>query len=518
MNIVQRFLFLSAIAVMVLFKVASAGSVNVNLNVDSCNLNTICEPMIGENSTGCSADCPPPPPVVTPTTTPSVVGGGGPTGGGNILPPVPFVITATSTSNINITPPQNYTPERITATSTITNVFTEMVRVEAFENYAVVTFVTKLPSLVALSWGNFGKYEIGSLAESWYHNKFNIKLENLVPSKRYYYSLSLKDTLGKTLYFEGDFFTADLVDRIAPPPPAEFRYALAKDSVFLRWINPTEPDLSVVRVVRSDIRYAKDPFSGKVVYEGAGQYAADTDVKEGVTYFYSIFSSDVSKNFSSPAVLQVKYIGQKDRATSTVITNKDWLLVDENPYVFMANSDGPMFTGDNNPKPNVCSDSSVDSSLDVSNIQFSQNNRTVENDGLNIIAETMSPITINLASSNNSKLDGQTLVLCINGTMFNEKFGYLFKDDSTERKFNLVIPAFTSEGDYKFNLKMLKSDSLGVTVAKGIFSIKSLRDNDNTGDNSFVTKVKNTLPTVVKIGVVIFLIWLLLMLARFIFI
>lgn len=490
-------------------KVALAGSVNVYLNVASCNLNTVCEPMIGETTATCAADCPPPPVV--------------PSGSGS----------TNNTSTATTTP------------FTTADFLVDEIEVVPSEDHAVIVFKTKFASHMTLSWGNKGEYEIGSLAESWYHEQFNIRVENLLPSTHYYYYLTLTDTLSRVFHFEGDFVTTASIDNDAPPPPSEFRYALAPDFTLLRWTNPKNLDFSKVKLVRSDISFPKDQFSGKIIYEGAGENVSDLDVREGVTYYYSLFSSDKSGNFSGPAILQLTYKKPKNTTTNIATTSvpakpKDPLLVDGKPYIFTANSDGEILTGTINKnigRPNICSitDNLFTNkndlgypqttpntlNLDASNIRFLQNKKTVYRNGSNIQLDSSYPMTLEIPFDKNPRFDGSTLVLCVDGNIFNERFGYLLNKDDSERKFGVVVPAFAYQGDYKFYVKMLELGGQEAVIATGLFSMKSVDNKGEVVDKGFVSKLKSfastIVPPVAKLALVLITLWFLLFLIRFVF-
>lgn len=76
----------------------------------------------------------------------------------------------------------------------------------------------------------------------------------------------------------------------------------------LSWKNPPDPDFDLVRIVRSETFFPSNPFEGIVVYEGRGTATTDTNVREGVTYYYSIFARDKAGNFSEGSIARAKLI------------------------------------------------------------------------------------------------------------------------------------------------------------------------------------------------------------------
>jgi len=71
------------------------------------------------------------------------------------------------------------------------------------------------------------------------------------------------------------------------------------------WENPKEEDFDYIRVLRNQDRFYSNPEIGHLVYEGNGRYFTDSNVKEGVKYFYSLFSRDRAGNYSSGSLISV---------------------------------------------------------------------------------------------------------------------------------------------------------------------------------------------------------------------
>jgi hypothetical protein len=343
-------------SVFLFYKNASAESFNVRLDVAICNNNMICEEVIGENYQYCPSDCEAPPPPPPATTTPETPGNsGGYSGGGYNEPPVG---TATGTSTTPLPGPiQNATSGSLTkpgipAKPNVKNPakgtapqaplatglgIDGIVRVAPFIDHATLNFRTFLPSLLTISWGKTGTYELGASGDTWYHQNFSTDIGNLDPGTRYYYHLELLDSVRRTVSYEGSFVTAfsDSESRLPLILDLAARQGARDDELVFTWnIKPGfdtavhDPELGqkpYVRLVRSDDHFPTDPLEGKVIYEGSSDHALDIGLVNGHAYFYSAFLLDKNGNKSSPAILyhlhSVKTKPDSSTATNVATSN-----------------------------------------------------------------------------------------------------------------------------------------------------------------------------------------------------
>ena len=83
--------------------------------------------------------------------------------------------------------------------------------------------------------------------------------------------------------------------------------AIPGDShVNLSWNNLQEIDFAGVKIQRSGDSYPASPDSGDNVYQGLDNYFIDLKVINDNTYYYTIFAYDTSKNYSSGAIAMAK--------------------------------------------------------------------------------------------------------------------------------------------------------------------------------------------------------------------
>lgn len=70
--------------------------------------------------------------------------------------------------------------------------------------------------------------------------------------------------------------------------------------ITLNWNDPGTSSFVRTIVVKKTGSYPTSPTDGQVIYEGNGGTFTDTNVSNGTTYYYAIYSYDRAKNYSSP--------------------------------------------------------------------------------------------------------------------------------------------------------------------------------------------------------------------------
>lgn len=267
-----------AIALSGLFNISSSfaleDGVNVNMEVTGCNDNAMCDGF--ETYERCPRDCQPPAPA----------GGGG---GGIISDTTAPIISG--------------------------------LKAEPSVDSSLISWNTNEPSVAKISWGKTLDYEDGSLSEVFYISTHSTKIVNLSPDTDYYFKLELKDTFGNEGKVENQRFktlpvvAAKPVLPVQPEPPANVTDLSAKPQdnfIDLEWKNPEDKNFRSVRILRSEKFYPSDPFDGEMVYEGPAEKIKDEKIKNGVTYYYSVFSDDGKGNYSSGAIASAKVETKKE--------------------------------------------------------------------------------------------------------------------------------------------------------------------------------------------------------------
>lgn len=239
-------------------------NLDVQLVVQGCNNNNVCEPGSGETVSNCPNDC------IAPTPTPS--GGGG--GGTPTIPPNTILNIAITTDT----------------------------------DSAIISWETTFVTKGTLVWGLTSEYELGSVSEIDYTYSHRVKIENLLPGQKYYFRIDAEDTRER-IATAGmiEFLTKGLPDTLAPANVRNLTGTVQGETIVLTWVNPIDSDFDGVKILRSETSYPLDPFQGRLVYEGGGAYFSDANISPGNYYYYTVFAKDLIQNFSSGAVVLVDY-------------------------------------------------------------------------------------------------------------------------------------------------------------------------------------------------------------------
>ncbi|TAN40443.1 MAG: hypothetical protein EPN22_17335 [Nitrospirae bacterium] len=153
----------------------------------------------------------------------------------------------------------------------------------------------------SLSYGSTGAIvgNFGAATGSYYAS-----LSSLAENTLYYFKISITDNASHTTDFTGSFTTA-----LSPPPPdttpppdvAGLLLNVVGNGFALSWTNPstsTVPDFAGVKAVRKVGSPSANFSDGTLIYNGAGETAADNNVTVGTEYYYTVFSYDTSNNYS----------------------------------------------------------------------------------------------------------------------------------------------------------------------------------------------------------------------------
>lgn len=87
-------------------------------------------------------------------------------------------------------------------------------------------------------------------------------------------------------------------DVISPNKPTNFTAIAGNGQINLSWTNPSNSDLSGVKILRRTNYYPISPTNGTLIYKGIGTTYTNVGLTNGTTYFYTIFAFDTANNFS----------------------------------------------------------------------------------------------------------------------------------------------------------------------------------------------------------------------------
>jgi len=259
-KIIAVFTFITTLLPNVLF--AESDGFEVELNVIGCNNNTVCESSIGEDVNTCPNDC-----IIVPDPGPSESDNS----------------SYGSRKKLNINN---------------VNFFLE-------ENGSTISWTTNYPTLNKFFWGTTVNYELGVLSETSYTKEHSVKISNLSPSNRYFFSIVSVDKYGNQIFFNDSFISMRTPHYLFPENVKDIKVERKKGSNLFTWINPNIVNFSGVRIIRLENFFSRDPFDGLVLYEGGGNSFRDSNFDENKNYYYSFFVRDLAGNYSSGAFLPV---------------------------------------------------------------------------------------------------------------------------------------------------------------------------------------------------------------------
>lgn len=249
----------------VVFVHAESDGTVVNLDVEGCDNNGVCEPSIGETILSCPTDC-----------TQS-------TGGSSLV---------------------------------MDNVFSNLT-VEVSYNSAIIRWKSTVPTMSNIKWGTNSDYKDGVLKNINFLSDHKVEITNLKDGTLYYFSIQGESLLGKTNSLENQIFrTLSLPDTTSPSNPTNVKAESINSGITVSWENPQEEDFDYIRVMKNTDRYYGSPDIGYLMYEGKGTYFTDSNVILNHKYFYSLFSRDRTGNYSSGSLVDIIYNpGSKDIKT-----------------------------------------------------------------------------------------------------------------------------------------------------------------------------------------------------------
>jgi hypothetical protein len=192
---------------------------------------------------------------------------------------------------------------------------------------ALVTFQTAPSIITALFWGTTTAYASGTLAETVPTGTHHFILTPLTPSTSYFLKIVFTSPNGHQTVFDNiQFKTLSAPFLTLPPNVLNFSATPESSDIALAWKLPFDESIVGVQLVRSTSFYPSTPSDGQVIFEnsdasGVDQFV-DTNVKKGVTYYYTIFTRDLEGSFSSGVVASARILlPGETAATSTPLEN-----------------------------------------------------------------------------------------------------------------------------------------------------------------------------------------------------
>lgn len=344
--------------------------------------------------------------------------------------------------------------------------------VEPGTEAATIRFGTNLEVQPTISWGLTQDYELGTLSSALFLRDNSIRLEDLMPDTKYYFKVRLLDQFGRVRVIENQFFnTLPLFNIFSPENVSNFRAVASapdtSENITLSWRNPST-QFELIRVVRSDKFYPRDPFEGKVVYEGTAEKFVDTDVVVGTRYYYTAFTKDAEGNYSSGAVADaiLGKLGEEEKPSDlfgdVLLLSKDLI----NPIIDGLSLSDIDFIQDGKKLPIVSNtvDIRSDRSLKIS-IDYAK------------VPEILKTIAVTLYDPSDST----------------KTFSFLLRVNKDKTAYEAVIGALERPGKYSFGIAILDLKNQGLKKMAGVFVATVPELVWDKGNNVFDTFVNRPL-------------------------
>jgi hypothetical protein len=125
----------------------------------------------------------------------------------------------------------------------------------------------------------------------------SVAVTTLIPNTLYHFQIITTDAAGNaTASADNTFLTT--ASAVPPPDVSNLQLAVGTNNMSLSWINPTVPDLSGVKVIRTINAPATSIADGSVLYDGMAISFVDNTTVAGINYFYTVFSYNTSNLYS----------------------------------------------------------------------------------------------------------------------------------------------------------------------------------------------------------------------------
>jgi protein-S-isoprenylcysteine O-methyltransferase Ste14 len=175
-------------------------------------------------------------------------------------------------------------------------------------NSAIVSFTTQTSVVAMVSWGSDGAYSAGSISDAAPTLTHSLLVSSLAPGQRYFVKLTLADQNGGINFENISFVTLRVSNTLPPPDVTHFVAKGSEKAIALTWTNPSDPKMTGVKILRSEIFYPGEPTDGTVIFSGRADHFTDTTTVSGKTYYYTAFSTDQAGNFSSGSLASAKLV------------------------------------------------------------------------------------------------------------------------------------------------------------------------------------------------------------------
>ncbi|MEW6324489.1 MAG: fibronectin type III domain-containing protein, partial [Nitrospirota bacterium] len=172
---------------------------------------------------------------------------------------------------------------------------------------AAITWTTNEAATSLVEYGTTTAYGASTALGATLVTGHSRTLGGLQPNTLYHYRVRSADAAGNESVSSDRTFTTGAAPDSTPPGDVEHFTAIGGDRrVTLSWVNPDDPDFVGVRIRYRTDRYPEGGNDGVLVGDFVGRtsesvVATHEDLQNGVTYYYSASSYDLSGNYQNTA-------------------------------------------------------------------------------------------------------------------------------------------------------------------------------------------------------------------------
>ncbi len=202
-----------------------------------------------------------------------------PTGGGVFIPPIPLEVV------LYPSPEHPEIPKSliINNNNNYTNSLNVVLNLSVKNAFQMA--ISNSPDFTGISWKDYSPTKNWTLIKG--------EGEKTVYAKFRSKSGGVSEIVSDTITF----------DATAPTNVSFLKAESEDEKIKLSWINSNDSDFARVKINRSQKSYLLSPNEGKIIYDGSGTFFIDTNLKNGQSYFYTVFSYDKAGNYSSGAII-----------------------------------------------------------------------------------------------------------------------------------------------------------------------------------------------------------------------
>jgi len=316
-----------------------------------------------------------------------------------------------------------------------------MVSVTKSETEAEVSWQTNQFATSVIFWGETLEYEIGSLSSSVPSSDHKFTITGLSSGKKYYYRIESTNASGQRAGLVGETLRTNVIsDLKAPANVTNLGSVAVLNGAEITWHNPSDSDLAGVKVVRSETFYPISVNDGDVIYDGLGESLIDQLQNEKI-YFYSVFSYDLSGNYSSGALIAVR------RSLDGISTETGFDIFDTLPKSKLVD---PRFD-----------------QVTLSDFDFIQNGQSISFTDDGVILDGGKPFKIAVAYEVMPEVLKTILMTIVDRNDSSRKFSFMLRVNRGQTAYEATVDSFEEKGDYQIRVAIIDHDNGAIKILDG---------------------------------------------------